>query len=67
MRIKGDNFMLEIWMNGKVVDNLVELKQYMKDSLQISDERTFGLLFPYKYKAKPKVEPGKEESKEGPK
>ena len=49
--------MLEIWMNGKVNENLVELKQYMKDSLQIYDDRTFGLLFPYKYKAKGKLEP----------
>lgn len=41
-------------MNNKANDNIAELKQYMKQSLQINDDKAFGLLFPYKYKAKPR-------------
>lgn len=37
--------MLQIWMNAKAHDNVVELKQYMKDSLQIYDERVFAFYF----------------------
>lgn len=36
--------MLQIWMNAKAHDN-TELKQYMKDSLQIYDDRAFGFYY----------------------
>lgn len=37
--------MLQVWMNARAHDNIVELKQYMKDSLQIYDDRAFGFFY----------------------
>lgn len=44
VKIKGNLCMLQIWMNAKAHDN-TELKQYMKDSLQIYDDRAFGFYY----------------------
>ena len=43
-KIKGNSLLLQIWMNAKVHENLLELRTYMKESLQIYDDRVFTLL-----------------------
>jgi hypothetical protein len=44
-KIKGNNLLLQIWMNVKVHENMSEFRQYMKESLQIYDDRVFTLLY----------------------
>ena len=52
VKTKEEVDIIQIWMNSGTNENMVEVKQYLKDSLQVTDDKVFVFfLFSYHLKS----------------
>lgn len=52
VKTKDEVDIIQVWMNSSAQESIAEVKQYLKDSLQVTDDKVFAFfLFSYHLKS----------------